>query len=426
LFRELLLRELRRRTPDRETALRCRAIEWHEMHHEWNAAVDQALASGGMIDAPAVLFKHVRATVSAAQVASVGRWLAAFEPSEVRSNALLALSASWHALFSGSYDEIDRWLQAAAACEHQGPLPDGTLDVPTAIAAVQMFAATGGVQTTAAAARTVIDAGPDGGPWRSVAMLLEAVALQLSGTVDDARSLFEVAEFETRGFPAGHAVVLAHLGIDALYEHDASRGNELVRAALDEVNAAGIGELGHIAMVFVGKALADARAGAFEASRQASDHAEHLASTLRTVHARGWIHQHLILADAAIARGDWSAASRLHREAQGRLHLQPDAVVLHEWAARIDRRCSAHQALGHRLELTPAEQRVLEQLATHRTLAEIGDHLYVSRNTVKTHAVSIYRKLQVSGRGEAVTRAIEWSLLHGTVEQRQRSAVNTR
>jgi len=54
---------------------------------------------------------------------------------------------------------------------------------------------------------------------------------------------------------------------------------------------------------------------------------------------------------------------------------------------------------------------VLEQLATHRTLSEIGDHLYVSRNTVKTHTVSIYRKLLVSGRSEAVERAVELELL---------------
>ena len=101
-------------------------------------------------------------------------------------------------------------------------------------------------------------------------------------------------------------------------------------------------------------------------------------------------------------------------------------MVLHEWAARVDVRCAAHQSFGHRPELTPAEQRVLEQLPTHRTLAEIGEHLYVSRNTVKTHAVSIYRKLRVSGRGEAVTRAMELSLLDGTVVERSRTTVTTR
>jgi LuxR family maltose regulon positive regulatory protein len=78
------------------------------------------------------------------------------------------------------------------------------------------------------------------------------------------------------------------------------------------------------------------------------------------------------------------------------------------------------------VELTPAEHRVLEQLATHRTLAEIGDHLFVSRNTVKTHTVSIYRKLHVSGRSGAIERAIELNLLDDRSRDGDRAAAGTR
>jgi len=52
--------------------------------------------------------------------------------------------------------------------------------------------------------------------------------------------------------------------------------------------------------------------------------------------------------------------------------------------------------------LSPAEKRVLRQLASHRTLREIAEHLYVSRSTIKTHVASIYAKLGVSTRSEAV------------------------
>ena len=61
--------------------------------------------------------------------------------------------------------------------------------------------------------------------------------------------------------------------------------------------------------------------------------------------------------------------------------------------------------------MTPAELRVLEYLPTHLTLTEIGDILFVSRNTVKTHVVSIYRKLAATDRSEAVARAQELGLL---------------
>jgi LuxR family maltose regulon positive regulatory protein len=61
--------------------------------------------------------------------------------------------------------------------------------------------------------------------------------------------------------------------------------------------------------------------------------------------------------------------------------------------------------------VSPAELRVLEQLPTHLSLTEIAAELHVSRNTVKSHVASLYRKLQASGRTEAVRRAREAGLL---------------
>ena len=63
--------------------------------------------------------------------------------------------------------------------------------------------------------------------------------------------------------------------------------------------------------------------------------------------------------------------------------------------------------------LTAAELRLLPLLSTHLSFPEIGDELFLSRNTVKTQAVSIYRKLDVSSRSQAVTRARAVGLLEG-------------
>jgi LuxR family maltose regulon positive regulatory protein len=63
---------------------------------------------------------------------------------------------------------------------------------------------------------------------------------------------------------------------------------------------------------------------------------------------------------------------------------------------------------GH---LTPAELRVLRLLPTHLSFREIGDHLFLSRHTVKTEAISTYRKLGVTSRSDAVRRAGELGLL---------------
>ena len=72
-----------------------------------------------------------------------------------------------------------------------------------------------------------------------------------------------------------------------------------------------------------------------------------------------------------------------------------------------------HQLTGPRRELPPAtplterEIAVLHLLGGTLSLREIGQELFVSANTVKTHTQAIYRKLGVSSRTEAVEQGRE-------------------
>ena len=60
--------------------------------------------------------------------------------------------------------------------------------------------------------------------------------------------------------------------------------------------------------------------------------------------------------------------------------------------------------------LTPAELRILKLLPTS-TYPQMAAALYISRNTVKTHRRSIYQKLGVTSRSEAIQRAVNLHLL---------------
>jgi LuxR family maltose regulon positive regulatory protein len=72
---------------------------------------------------------------------------------------------------------------------------------------------------------------------------------------------------------------------------------------------------------------------------------------------------------------------------------------------------SSNTTLAGSSTLTAAELRVLPLLPTYLSFQEIADRLLISRNTVKTHAMSIYGKLWATSRGEAVERAVEIGLL---------------
>jgi len=63
------------------------------------------------------------------------------------------------------------------------------------------------------------------------------------------------------------------------------------------------------------------------------------------------------------------------------------------------------------VELSGRERDVLERLARMMSTEEIAADLYLSVNTVKTHLKSVYRKLAVNRRGDAVRRARDLRLL---------------
>jgi LuxR family maltose regulon positive regulatory protein len=52
-------------------------------------------------------------------------------------------------------------------------------------------------------------------------------------------------------------------------------------------------------------------------------------------------------------------------------------------------------------------------LATHLPGPEIAAELFLSPHTIKSQQVSLYRKLGVSSRGQAVARARDMGLLEG-------------
>src|SRR5947209_20206951 len=98
---------------------------------------------------------------------------------------------------------------------------------------------------------------------------------------------------------------------------------------------------------------------------------------------------------------------------------QPEVRYLHALLAALEAahpgQLSPSQAVQHvEPPLEPfsrRERQVLRLLAAGLSNAEIAEELVISINTVRTHTRSLYHKLQVNNRKEALAAARHWKLL---------------
>jgi LuxR family transcriptional regulator, maltose regulon positive regulatory protein len=162
-----------------------------------------------------------------------------------------------------------------------------------------------------------------------------------------------------------------------------------------------------MALVLAVSAAVRAERGQIEAAAQDSQRALELLDGMTDPSPWYEIECRIVLARAALRLNGLSAARDLLATAAAVLDRTTDPGVLGDWLeearARVELALDATAAIDW--SLTAAEVRVLSYLPSHLSFREIADFLYVSPNTVKTHARGIYRKLGVTSRGNAVDRA---------------------
>ena len=103
------------------------------------------------------------------------------------------------------------------------------------------------------------------------------------------------------------------------------------------------------------------------------------------------------------------------REIDELLMRRPDLGSLVDEAKALRARLSTERGsppLGAS-SLTAAELRLVPLLATHMPVPEIAAELFLSPNTVRAELKSMYRKLSVTSRSQAVIRSRELGLLEG-------------
>ena len=124
-----------------------------------------------------------------------------------------------------------------------------------------------------------------------------------------------------------------------------------------------------------------------------------------------------VLAESEIAAGDEQAARRSVEAARDIISSDPvfpaSVEALEVLKTRLGRSAVATARAERRLveHLTDRELSILRALPGPLTQREIGRELYLSINTVKGYTKSLYRKLGVTSRAEAVQRARDLGLI---------------
>jgi LuxR family transcriptional regulator, maltose regulon positive regulatory protein len=399
LYATMLQAELRRLDPGRDADLHRRASRCWATRGETERAIAHAIDGHDVEQAGRLLWD------SAAQHMTSRRdhgWLQRFADAELAADPLLALSAAGTALLAGDLYDAERWTALAGdASDDRDLVCAGTALMNAAIGRGSPAEIVAG----AARAHELLD---DSSPWLPFCRLLEGVGLHLAGERDAAiGKLQDGAHRAAVAAPMVQALCLAQLALVASDQGDVDRSVTLAERAAAQVRRCGLQQAPMVALALAVSAEGRARRG--EVAQAAAELREGLGLLERIIDPSPWYEAEcrIVLARARLRLNGPAAARELTDRARRTVERIPDAPVLRAWldelVAEIDLALS--DSADADWSLTTAELRVLRFLPSHLSFREIAEQLFVSPNTVKTHVRGIYRKLDVSSRGNAVERA---------------------
>jgi LuxR family transcriptional regulator, maltose regulon positive regulatory protein len=418
LFREFLLGELRRVEPEALTKLHLRAADWYESNGHPAMAVEHLLSTTERERCIHLVAKLTLSTYQAGQMSTVLRWLATLGDAAIESYPPLAVLAGWMATLSGHTQEAERWAAFIDSATFDGTPVDGTASFESSRAMLRGFMCPVDPEQMASDATLAVAQEPAWSRWRDIALGLLGEAHLLDGEDDKAASVFTESS-SLREAETGNAdsLVLSESELALLAMHDGrwSEAAKHLQLALDTVDEHRMHDYPPSLLAFAAAArLSVHRGDLADANRrltQAMRARQYCTFVLPFVAVR----VRLQLAQVYLALADRTTARHLLREIDDILLRRPNLGLLVDQVEKFRLILTSSTEIGATgaSPLSPAELRLLPYLQTHLTIREIGERLFVSRNTVSSEVASIYRKLAVSSRSEAVEQATMIGLLGG-------------
>jgi LuxR family transcriptional regulator, maltose regulon positive regulatory protein len=249
--------------------------------------------------------------------------------------------------------------------------------------------------------------------FRGPATFLAGLGMLLQGDNDGADPVLATsAELcVSRGGAASRAAALAERAVIAIERDDWSAARQLSDEAVAVVTDAQLDLYVQSLLVHAVAARTAARAGDVQRARTEVTLAARVRP--RCSIAIPWSAQSLLqLAHAYLAVADPAGARAVLRQVRDIVLASPELGVVSQQCTELGRVLdSINVSSVGASSLTAAELRLVPLLATHLSYRDIGERLHVSRNTIKSEAMSVFRKLGVTSRREAVETAGQIGLL---------------
>jgi LuxR family maltose regulon positive regulatory protein len=411
LFQEMLRHELERLEPKELPDLARRASIWCEQEHLLDQAIHYAQVAGDAERVGGLLVRNAMRMYALGRAGALRGWFAWLEE-RGRAEGAIAVMGAWLHLLSGRAADAERWAVLAERGLHDEVLPDGSR-LDGWLMTLRAVMSTDVEQMRADADGALQLLSPNSQMRPSAALLLGSAKLFM-GEVDAADLILEdaVELGSSLGGRAAEALSLATRAVIAI-----RRGRWRDAEGLVEQSALVIAE--HHLHSYASSALTHAvrarvaiHLGDAAAAREEVRAAESLRPLLTRALSFLTLETQLELARAYVALGDSRAATDALRDIEYLLRTGGDFGWLRSDAAELSARVEeVRAATPEVLGLTPAELRLLPLLATQLSFREIGEHLFVSVHTVRSQVVSIYRKLGVSSRTQAIERSRDLGLL---------------
>ena len=416
LFGELLLAELERREPELIPELHLRAAVWCEANGLAELATDHAQAAGDSDRVAGLVAGLIQPTYAAGRVDTARRWLAWFEDQKlVDQYPPVAVLGAWIQALVGRPAGAERWADAAERGSASGTLPDGST-MESYLAMLRGLLCRNGLAQMKADTQAAMAGLAPASPWRATMLLLEGVADLLDGRPDQADPILAQAvelATATGALPVA-STALAERAIVAMGRQQWREATTLADQALAMLQTGRLNDYFMSPLIHTVAAHTTLHRGDVPRAKEHLVQAARRRPLLTYAIPPVAVQTLLELGRAYLILDDAVGARTVLRQARGILQLRPDLGVLppqtDELHAKLDTIGGGVPGVS---ALTTAELRLLPLLATHLNFLEIGQRLYISKHTVKTQVISIYRKLGVSSRSQAVQRLEELGLLEG-------------